>query len=84
MNRDVRRSRWPGSDAFRSWAANYPNSFFDGKDVPLVKKARESDMLDTALHKRESMYWVMAAALMVIVSAEDAKKMKRPVAHKLG
>ena len=70
--------------ALRSWAAKDPNSFFYGKDVPSVEKVLASDMLNTPLHKRESNVLGDGGCAMVIVSAEDAKKMKRPAAYKLG
>ena len=70
--------------ALRSWAARDPNSFFYGKDVPSVEKVLASDMLNTPLHKRESNVLGDGGCAMVIVSAEDAKKMKRPAAYKLG
>lgn len=70
--------------ALRSWAAKDPNSFFYGKDVPSVEKVLASDMLNTPLHKRESNVLGDGGCAMVIMSAEDAKKMKRPAAYKLG
>ena len=70
--------------ALRSWATKDPNSFFYGKDVPSVEKVLASDMLNTPLHKRESNVLGDGGCAMVIVSAEDAKKMKRPAAYKLG
>ena len=70
--------------ALRSWAAKDPNSFFYGKDVPSVEKVLASDLLNTPLHKRESNVLGDGGCAMVIVSAEDAKKMKRPAAYKLG
>jgi len=70
--------------ALRSWAAKDPNSFFYGKDVPSVEKVLASDMLNTPLHKRESNVLGDGGCAMVIVSAEDAKKMKRQAAYKLG
>ena len=70
--------------ALRSWAAKDPNSFFYGKDVPSVEKVLASDMLNTPLHKRESNVLGDGGCAMIIVSARDAKKMKRPAAYKLG
>ncbi len=70
--------------ALRSWAAKDPNSLFYGKDVPSVEKVLASDMLNTPLHKRESNVLGDGGCAMIIVSAEDAKKMKRPAAYKLG
>lgn len=70
--------------ALRSWAAKDPNSFFYGKEVPSVEKVLASSLLNTPLHKRESNVLGDGGAAMVIVSAEDAKKMKRPAAYKLG
>ena len=70
--------------ALRSWAAKDPNSFFYGKEVPSVEKVLASALLNTPLHKRESNVLGDGGSAMVIVSAEDAKKMKRPAAYKLG
>jgi len=70
--------------ALRSWATKDPNSFFYGKDVPSVEKVLASDILNTPLHKRESNVLGDGGCAMVIVSAKDAKKMKRPAAYKLG
>jgi len=70
--------------ALRSWASRDPNSFFYGKEVPAVEKVLASDMLNTPLHKRESNVLGDGGSAMVIVSAKDAKKMKRPAAYKLG
>jgi len=70
--------------ALRSWAAKDPNSFFYGKEVPSVEKVMASSLLNTPLHKRESNVLGDGGCAMVIVSAEDAKKMKRPAAYKLG
>jgi len=70
--------------ALRSWAAKDPNSFFYGKDVPTREKVLASDMLNTPLHKRESNVLGDGGCAMVIVSAEDAEKMKKPAAYKLG
>lgn len=70
--------------ALRSWAAKDPNSFFYGKAVPSVEKVLASGLLNTPLHKRESNVLGDGGCAMVIVSAEDAKKMKRPAAYKLG
>jgi acetyl-CoA C-acetyltransferase len=70
--------------ALRSWAAKDPNSIFHNKDVPSIEKVLSSDMLNTPLHKRESNLLADGGCAMVIVSAEDAKKMKVPAAYKLG
>lgn len=70
--------------ALRSWASRDPNSIFYGKEVPSVQKVLESDLLNTPLHKRESNITADGGSAMVVVSAEDAKKMKRPAAYKLG
>ncbi len=70
--------------ALRSWASRDPNSIFYGKEVPSVQKVLESELLNTPLHKRESNVTVDGGSAMVVVSAEDAKKMKRPAAYKLG
>lgn len=70
--------------ALRSWASRDPNSFFYGKEVPSVEKVLASDMLNYPLHKRESNVLGDGGCAMVVVSAEDAKKMKRPAAYKLG
>ncbi|MCU0577763.1 MAG: hypothetical protein MUD15_13225, partial [Desulfobacterota bacterium] len=58
--------------------------FFYGKDVPSVEKVLASDMLNTPLHKRESNVLGDGGCAMVVVSAKDAKKMRRPAAYKLG
>ena len=70
--------------ALRSWAAKDPNSIFYQKDVPSVEKVMTSDLLNTPLRKRQSNVLGDGGCAMVIVSAEDAKKMKRPAAYKLG
>jgi acetyl-CoA C-acetyltransferase len=70
--------------ALRSWASRDPNSIFYGKDVPSVEKVMASDLLNTPLHKRESNVLADGGCAMVVVSAEDAKKMKKPAAYKLG
>jgi len=70
--------------ALRSWAQRDPNSIYYGKESPSPKKVLESEMLNTPLHKRESNITADGGCAMVIVSAEDAKKMKRPAAYKLG
>lgn len=70
--------------ALRSWASKDPNSIFYGKDVPSVEKVMASDLLNTPLHKRESNVLADGGCAMVVVSAEDARKMKKPVAYKLG
>jgi acetyl-CoA C-acetyltransferase len=70
--------------ALRSWASRDPNSIFYGKDVPSPQKVLESELLNTPLHKRESNITADGGSAMVVVSAGDAKKMKRPAAYKLG
>jgi acetyl-CoA C-acetyltransferase len=70
--------------SLRSWATRDPNSFFYGKEVPSVEKVLASDLLNTPLHKRESNVLGDGGCAMVVVSAKDAKEMKRPVAYKLG
>jgi acetyl-CoA C-acetyltransferase len=70
--------------ALRSWAQRDPNSIYYGKETPSPQKVLESDVLNTPLHKRESNITADGGCAMVIVSAEDAKKMKRPAAYKLG
>jgi acetyl-CoA C-acetyltransferase len=70
--------------ALRSWAAKDPNSFFYGKEVPSVEKVLSSGMINTPLHRRESNVLGDGGSAMVVVSAEDAKKMKRPAAYKCG
>jgi len=70
--------------ALRSWAARDPNSFFYGKEVPSVQKVLASDLLNTPLHKRESNVLGDGGCAMVVVSADDAKKLQRPAAYKLG
>jgi len=49
-----------------------------------VEKVLASDLLNTPLHKRESNVLGDGGCAMVVVSAKDAKKMKRPAAYKLG
>lgn len=70
--------------ALRSWAAKDPHSIFYGKEVPSVEKVMQSSLLNTPLHKRESNVLADGGCAMVVVSAEEAKKMKRPAAYKLG
>lgn len=70
--------------ALRSWASRDPNSLFYAKKVPSPQEVLASDMLNTPLHKRESNVLGDGGAAMVVVSAEDAKKMGRPAAYKLG
>ena len=70
--------------ALRSWASRDPNSIFYKKEVPSVEKVMTSDLLNTPLRKRQSNILGDGGCAMVIVSAEDAKKMKRPAAYKLG
>jgi acetyl-CoA C-acetyltransferase len=69
--------------ALRSWSAKDPNSLYYGKDVPSVEKVLSSSMLNTPLHKRESNMLADGGSAMIVVSAEDAKKMGRPAAYKL-
>jgi acetyl-CoA C-acetyltransferase len=68
----------------RSWASRDPNSILYGKEVPSPEKVLASDLLNTPLHKRESNILGDGGCAMVVVSAKDAKKMKRPAAYKLG
>lgn len=70
--------------ALRSWASRDPNSIFYKKEVPSVEKVMTSDLLNTPLRKRQSNVLGDGGCAMVIVSGEDAKKMKRPAAYKLG
>jgi acetyl-CoA C-acetyltransferase len=70
--------------ALRSWASRDPNSIFYKKEVPSPQKVLASDLLNTPLHKRESNVLGDGGCAMVVVSGEDAKKMKRPAAYKLG
>jgi acetyl-CoA C-acetyltransferase len=70
--------------ALRSWASRDPNSIFYGKEVPSVEKVMNSDLLNTPLRKRQSNVLGDGGCAMVIVSAEDAQKMKRPAVYKLG
>jgi acetyl-CoA C-acetyltransferase len=70
--------------ALRSWASRDPNSIFYKKDVPSVEKVLGSGLLNTPLHKRESNVLGDGGCAMVIVSAKDAREMKRPAAYKLG
>jgi acetyl-CoA C-acetyltransferase len=70
--------------ALRSWASRDPNSILYGKEVPSPEKVLASDLLNTPLHKRESNILGDGGCAMVVVSAKDAKKMKRPAAYKLG
>lgn len=70
--------------ALRSWATKDPNSFFYKKKVPTPEMVMESALLNTPLHKRESNILADGGSAMVIVSAEDAKKMGKPAAYKLG
>lgn len=70
--------------ALRSWASRDPNSIFYGKEVPSVEKVMTSDLLNTPLRKRQSNVLGDGGCAMVIVSAKDAQKMKRPAAYKLG
>ena len=86
----IHRSGWTPEQmasvvtALRSWASRDPNSFFYGKEVPSVEKVLGSPLLNTPLHKRESNMLGDGGCAMVIVSAETARKMKRPAAYKLG
>ena len=70
--------------ALRSWASRDPNSILYQKEVPSVEKVMTSDLLNTPLRKRQSNILGDGGCAMVIVSAEDAQKMKRPAAYKLG
>lgn len=70
--------------ALRSWASRDPHSIFYKKEVPSVEKVLASDLLNTPLHKRESNVLGDGGSAMVIVSAEEAKKMKKPAAYKRG
>jgi acetyl-CoA C-acetyltransferase len=70
--------------ALRSWASRDPHSLFYQKKVPTPEMVLESALLNTPLHKRESNVLADGGAAMVVVSAEDAKKMGKPVAYKLG
>ena len=70
--------------ALRSWAARDPHSLFYQKKVPTPEMVLESELLNTPLRKRESNVLADGGAAMVVVSAEDAKKMGKPVAYKLG
>jgi acetyl-CoA C-acetyltransferase len=70
--------------ALRSWASRDPNSILYGKEVPSPEKVLASDLLNTPLHKRESNILGDGGSAFVVVSADDAKKMKRPAAYKLG
>lgn len=70
--------------ALRSWATRDPNSMFYRKEVPSVEKVLASGLLNTPLHKRESNVLADGGCAMVVVSAEDAKKMNCPAAYKLG
>ncbi len=70
--------------ALRSWSSRDPNSMFYGRDVPSVEKVLSSEILSTPLHKREGNILADGGSAMVVVSGEDAKKMNRPVAYKLG
>ncbi len=70
--------------ALRRWAALDPNSMFYKKDVPSIEKVLSSPMISTPLHKRECNMLADGGAAMVVTSAEDAGKMAKPVAYKLG
>lgn len=70
--------------ALRSWASRDPNSVFYKKGVPTVEEVLKSPLLNSPLHKKESNVLGDGGCAMVIVSAEDAEKMKRPAAYKLG
>lgn len=69
--------------ALRSWAVRDPNSLYYKKEIPTIKEVLASPLLTTPLHKKESNVLGDGGCAMVIVSAEDAKKMKRPAAYKL-
>ncbi len=70
--------------SLRSWAVKDPHSLFYGKEVPSVEKVLASAMINTPLHKRESNRLADGGSAMVVVSAADARKMKKPAAYKLG
>lgn len=70
--------------ALRSWSSRDPHSLFYQKKVPTPEMVLESALLNTPLRKRESNVLADGGAAMVVVSAEDAKKMGKPVAYKLG
>jgi acetyl-CoA C-acetyltransferase len=70
--------------ALRSWATRDPNSFFYQKKVPTPQMVMESPLLNTPFHKRESNILGDGGSAMVVVSAQDAGKMNKPVAYKLG
>lgn len=70
--------------ALRSWASRDPNSIFYRRDVPTPEKVMASDLLNTPLHKRESNILGDGGCAMVVVSTEEAKKLNRPAAYKLG
>jgi len=69
--------------ALRSWATRDPNSLYYKKAVPTIEEVLSSPILATPLHKKESNVLGDGGCAMVVVSAEDAKKMKRPAAYKL-
>ncbi len=69
--------------ALRSWANRDPNSMLYGKGVPSVEQVLGSGLLNTPLHKSEANLLGDGGCAMVVVSAEDAKAMKRPAAYKL-
>lgn len=70
--------------ALRSWASRDPNSIFYKKEAPSVEKVLSSDLLNTPLCKRQSNVLGDGGCAMVLVSAEEARKMNRPAAYKLG
>jgi acetyl-CoA C-acetyltransferase len=70
--------------SLRKWAALDPNSMFYKKEVPSVEKVLSSPMISTPLHKRECNILADGGAALVVMSSEEAKKMNKPVAHKLG
>ena len=70
--------------ALRSWASRDPNSIFYKKEAPSVEKVLSSDLLNTPLRKRQSNVLGDGGCAMVLVSAEEARKMNRPAAYKLG
>jgi len=89
-NRDIHENGYTPEEmasvttALRSWASRDPNSTFYKKAVPTVEEVLKSPLLNFPLHKKESNVLGDGGCAMVIVSAEDAKKLKRPAAYKLG
>ena len=70
--------------SMRKWAALDPNSIFYGKEVPSIEKVLSSSMVSSPLHKRECNVLADGGAAMVVTSAENARRMGRPAAVKLG